>query len=318
MDINNLTNKIINGYKISKKEALELVNSSMENLLKSSKRIKESFCGDSFDFCTIINGKSGKCSEDCFYCSQSAYYDCVISEYELLDEQEIIADAKSNYDLGMNRYSVVTSGRRLNNKDIDKLINTYKRIGKEIGIKTCASLGLLEYEDFLKLKNAGVTRYHNNLETSRNYFGKVCTTHTYDEKITSIKQAQKAGLTICSGGIIGLGETMEDRIDLALELRNLKVDSIPINLLNPIKGTPLENNRIIDDEEFYRVCAIFRFIHPKKVIRFAGGRNLLKDMGKKGFETCINGTISGNLLTTYGNKPEDDILMIKGVRSGIK
>lgn len=313
MDIKVMVNKIQEGYKISREEALKLVDLPLEVLLEQSKIIMNNLCDNSFDFCTIINAKSGRCTEDCSYCSQSIYQNCHIEEYDLLNSREIIEDAITNYNNKMNRYSIVTSGKRVSENELEKLLEIYKKLNKTVNIKTCASLGLLKLEDFIKLKKVGLLRYHNNLETSKKFFKKICTTHTYEEKIISIKDAQKAGLSICSGGIIGLGETFEDRINLAIELREIGVDSIPLNLLNPIKGTPLENNKIISEEEFYRTCAIFRFIHPDKVIRLAGGRNLLKDRGKRAFETCINGAISGNFLTTYGNDPKDDIDMVKKI-----
>jgi biotin synthase len=306
-----LRDNVIKGYNISREEALSLLHVSFDELLLESKHITEYFHSNKFDLCTIINGKSGKCSEDCKYCAQSIHYNCNIEEYPLLDINTIVDDAVRCYNKGINRYSIVTSGKRLSKSELSKLCTIYKKIGERCSIKLCASHGLLCYDDFVQLRDAGVTRYHNNLETSKRYFPQVCTSHTTQQKIETIKSAKKAGLEVCSGGIIGLGESNVDRIDLAIELRDLEISSIPLNLLNPIKNTPFENNKIIAEDEFYRICAIFRFINPKADIRLAGGRRLLSDKGKKVFAHCINGTISGELLTTSGNDTKDDIKMIK-------
>lgn len=310
-DIKVLKDMILKGYNISKEEALSLLHVDLGELLLQSKYITKYFHSNKFDLCTIINGKSGKCSEDCKYCAQSAHYNCDIEEYPLLDKKTIVNDAVKCYNKGINRYSIVTSGKRLTKSELSKLCDIYMEIGKRCNIKLCASHGLLSYDDFVQLKDAGVTRYHNNLEASRKYFPQICTTHTTQQKIETIKSAKKAGLKVCSGGIIGLGESDIDRIDLAIELRELGISSIPLNLLNPIKNTPFENNKIVEENEFYRVCAIFRFVNPNADIRLAGGRRLLSDKGKKVFAHCINGTISGELLTTSGNDTKDDIKMIK-------
>lgn len=305
------TNRIIEGYDMSKEDAISLLEVDIDELLYNSKRITKHFHTNKFDLCTIINGKSGKCTEDCKYCAQSAHHNCNIEEYPLLDKETIVQDAIECHKKGINRYSIVTSGKRLTKNEINSLCDIYKAIKANCNIKLCSSHGLLSYYDFVMLKNAGVTRYHNNLETSRTYFPKICTTHTIDQKISTIRSAQEAGLEVCSGGIIGLGESDTDRIDLAFELRDMEICSIPLNLLNPIKNTPLQDNKIVDEDEFHRVCAIFRFVNPKANIRLAGGRRLLSDRGKKIFAHCINGTISGELLTTSGNDTKDDIKMIK-------
>ena len=261
--------------------------------------------------CTIINGKSGQCSENCKYCAQSLHFKTSVEEYSLLDSQAIFNYAKYNEEKGVLRYSIVTSGKRLSQNDLKTLCKAYRLINENLNISLCASHGLLSYDDFVKLKEAGVTRYHNNLETSRNFFPNICTTHSYDEKISTIKAAQKAGLEVCSGGILGLGETIEDRIDMALEIRNLGIKSIPVNILNPIKGTPLENNKILSNAEIKLTVAIFRFIIPYGAIRLAGGRGLLEDKGKSLFKSGANATITGDMLTTAGISINDDFNTIK-------
>lgn len=305
--------KILNGGALNKEEALSLYEVPLNELLEGTKVIFNHFNDKEFDFCTIINGKKGKCSEDCQYCAQSAHHECAIDTYGLLSLETIVKDAKRNACRGIEKYSIVTSGKRASKEEIATLCQTYAAIDKEVPLSLCASHGLIDEEDLIKLKNAGVKRIHNNLETSRNYFEKICTTHSYDEKIATIKAAQDIGLEVCSGGIIGLGETREDRIDMAFELKTLGIKSIPLNLLNPIEGTPLYGIGGVDEEEFYKTCAIYRLIHPKVLIRLAGGRGLLSDKGKRVFETCLNGAITGELLTTTGNDTENDMKMIKAL-----
>lgn len=306
-----LKNKILNGYKITKEEALLLSTKPLSLLCQSADEIRKYFCGNLFDICTIINGKCGNCSEDCKYCAQSILSSTNIETYPLLDSATIINTAHYNKSKGIMHYSVVTSGKRLSESDLNSLYKTYKTIAKTSNISLCASHGLLSYDDFIKLKNSGIKRYHNNLETSRNFFSKICTTHTYDDKISTLRAAQKAGLEVCSGGIIGLGESFEDRIDLALDLRDLGITSVPINILNPIKGTYLENNLILSKEEILRTIAIIRFILPNAYIRLAGGRGLLTDKGAKAFKSGANAAISGDMLTTYGISIDDDFKTLK-------
>lgn len=309
--VNNLKRKVIEGYKINKDEAMTLAASDFQILSASAKEIQNFYCGNSFDFCTIVNGKSGKCSEDCKYCAQSSFYKTKVEEYPLLNTTELERQAKNNASKGILRYSVVTSGRNLADYEVDLLCKGYEEISKNINISLCASHGLLNLEDFKKLKKAGVSRYHNNLETSRKMFPSICTTHTYEEKIHTIKMAQKAGLEVCSGGIIGLGETMEDRIEMALELREIGITSVPINVLNPIPGTPFENISPLSLEEISRTVAVYRFILPQKAIRLAGGRGLLSDKGRLAFESGSNAAISGDMLTTSGIDVDEDFKMVK-------
>ena len=241
--------KIKQGYLINKQEALDLLEKyDSQTLGKYANKIREDFLGDNFDVCSIINGKSGNCSEDCKFCSQSAHHSTSIDKYPLLKTEEFLKDATYHSEKGVKRYSIVTSGKRLSKKEIDKVCESYKAINENVKIKTCASHGLLDEEDLIKLKEVGVERYHNNLETSRNYFKKICTTHTYDEKKDTIKAAQNAGLFVCSGGIMGLGESEEDRVDMALELRELDIKSIPLNVLNYIEGTSIDNSKSITEE----------------------------------------------------------------------
>lgn len=319
MDINNLKEKIKNGYVITREEAIEVYNSDYDELTKAADELREYLCGNDFDVCTIINAKSGKCSENCKFCAQSGHYHTNVKEYDLLDEDVIVKDALDKYNRGIPRYSMVASGKGLTSKDIDKICSITRKIYEQApGIKVCISGGIISEESFEKLKAAGITRIHNNLETSRNFFPEICTTHTYDQKIETIKAAQEAGMEICSGGLIGLGEDFKDRIDMALELRDLDVHSVPINLLNPIKNTPLENNEPLPMEEVNRTCATFRFIMPKALIRLAGGRALMEEFGESAFKSGANAAISGVLLTTKGISIEDDMKRIKDLDYQVK
>ncbi|MGL5717638.1 MAG: biotin synthase BioB [Paraclostridium sp.] len=298
------------GYEINKEEAKELLNYKTKDLSKYANEIREEFLGNNFDICSIVNGKSGRCSEDCKFCSQSSHHNTDISIYALLEEEEFLRDATYHFEKGVKRYSIVTSGKKLDKKDLDNISKTYKSIKNKVDISVCASHGLLSEEELKKLKLSGVERYHNNLETSRNFFKNICTTHTYDEKIEAIKAAQKVGLEVCSGGIIGMGESYEDRIDMAFELRDLNIKSIPLNVLNKIDGTSIDIKEPISEDEFLKTVAIFRCINPKSYIRLAGGRNLLTDYGALAFKGGCNATITGDLLTTCGNDIKSDIKMI--------
>ena len=235
----------------------------------------------------------------------------MIEEYPLLDTDEIVRQAKYNAERGVLRYSIVTSGKMLSDSDVDKVCESIKAIKSEVGIEVCVSFGLLDVEQFKKIKAAGASRVHCNLEASRNFFPSVCSTHTYDMKIETLKSARLAGLSICSGGIMGLGETMEDRIDMAFDLRELAVKSVPINFLNPIKGTPFEHNAPLSDDEKRRIVAIYRFILPDASIRLAGGRGLIADKGEGCFRSGANAAISGDMLTTSGITIETDMKMLK-------
>ncbi|WP_042277736.1 biotin synthase BioB [[Clostridium] dakarense] len=311
--IKKIVEDIKNGYIINKDEAMELLKYDLGILAKYANEIRTHFLGNKFDLCCIVNGKSGKCSEDCKFCAQSAYHETNIDVYPLLTKEEFIKDAKYNHDKEVKRYSIVTSGKRLSKNEVDVVCKSYEAIKNEVGIRTCASHGLLDEEDMIKLKNVGVERYHNNLETSRSHFKKICSTHTYDEKIETIKSAQKAGIEVCSGGIIGLGESEEDRIDMAFDLRELNIKSIPLNMLNFVEGTKIGDAKKVSEEEFLKTVAIFRFINPDSQIRLAGGRNLLTENGKKAFEGGANATITGDMLTTCGSGITEDVKMIRNL-----
>lgn len=301
-----LTEKVLKHGFITKEEALYLWEQPLEELCACADRIRRQFCSNAFDLCTIINGKSGRCSENCKFCAQSAHNHTGVEAYPLLSNEEIFFRAKESRKQGILRYSIVTSGKALSDAEVERVCEGIKEIKEKIGISVCVSFGLLNERQFRKLKEAGVSRVHNNLETSRKNFKAVCTTHTFDEKIQAIQAAKVAGLSVCSGGIMGLGESVEDRIDMALELRDLGIKSVPINMLNPIPGTPYEKNKKLSSDEMRRIVAIYRFILPDAFIRLAGGRGLLGDKGKGCFQSGANAAITGDMLTTAGITAETD------------
>lgn len=313
-----LTEKVLNGGQITEEEALKLYGEPLEELCESADRIRRHFCGSRFDLCTIINGKSGRCSENCRFCAQSAHNHTGVTEYPLLPDDEIVAQAKRDHEQGVLRYSIVTSGKRLSDGEVERMCGVIRRIRSEVGIQVCVSFGLLNEEQYRKLKEAGASRVHNNLETSGENFANVCTTHTFDDKINAIRAAQAAGLAVCSGGIMGLGETPKDRISMAMSLRELGIKSVPVNMLNPIPGTPFEKNPRLTADDMRRIVAVYRFILPEASIRLAGGRGLLEDKGKGCFVSGANAAISGDMLTTAGITTKTDLEMLEELGYEVK
>lgn len=320
--IKGLEKKVIGGQATSFEEAMKLAGieekDDIKELCNSANNIREFFCGIEVDLCSIMNAKSGHCSEDCKFCAQSAHYITNVEVYDLVSKEAALKLAKENESEGVNRFSLVTSGRGIIGSDFEKVVEIYKELNKAMKMDLCASLGILGHDELLRLVEVGITMYHHNLETSRDYYEKICTTHSYDERIDTINAARKAGMAVCSGGIIGLGESLEDRVKLAFQLRDLGVQSIPINVLNPVKGTPLENQERLSQDEILKTIAIFRFINPKAFIRLAGGRNLIDEFGKNCFNAGANATITGNYLTTSGNKICDDKKMISELKLEVR
>lgn len=304
--IADLKKRVLMGEKLDKQEAMSLCIAPIDELCVAADEIRRYFCGNAFDLCTIVNAKCGRCSEDCKYCAQSVHYKTELQEYQLLDTNEILRQAQYNAERGVLRYSIVTSGRCLSDLEVEMVCDSIRAVREQVNIEVCVSFGLLNEGQFRKIKAAGASRAHCNLESSRDYFPSVCTTHTYEEKIATLKAAQRAGLSVCSGGIMGLGETMEDRINMALTLRELNIKSLPVNFLNPIPGTPYEHNILLEDEEKRRIVALFRFLLPDASIRIAGGRGLMQDGGEGCFRSGANAAISGDMLTTTGVTIEND------------
>ena len=310
-ELQRLEHKIMDGYRISREEAELLIDVDLSELSEAADRIRLHFCGNVCDVCSVAAVKVGQCSEDCLYCAQSTRAkdkvpaECVLGEKVLTD---IAVQDKSR---GSYRYGLVSVGRRLSKKEVELAVSNVADIRKTADIHVCASLGMLDKEDFTKLHEAGMTMVHNNMETSDEFFKTLCTTHTSDDKRKSIRAAKAAGMKVCSGGLIGLGETLSDRIDLAFSLRELDVDSVPINMLNPIPGTYFEHQEPMKEDEFLRTVAIFRFVLPDTFIRLAAGRGFLPDNGKAALRAGANAVISGDFLTTTGITFETDLQMIR-------
>ena len=311
MTIPELTEKIIAGYRVKRGDDLSIfLEAPLDALEEGAGRLQKHFCGNHIDFCTIINGRSGRCGENCKYCAQAACHHTGIDEYGFLPKEEIIKNARANQEAGANRFAIVTSGRALVGKDFDRAIETYKEMKHTLSIDLCASHGLLSREQLHRLHEAGVTSYHHNIETSRRFFPHICTSHTYDDRIRTIKMAQAEGFCVCSGGIIGMGETWEDRLDMAISLQELGIESIPINALMPIPGTALEGRVQLPAEDILRTIAFFRFINPTANIRLAAGRKLLPENGATAFLSGASASITGNMLTTSGTTIKEDMALL--------
>jgi biotin synthase len=285
---------------------------SNQELLELAAAERESTSQNRVELCAIINAKSGKCSEDCIFCAQSAHYQTDITDSFLTDMKDILTYARMLEGYGVKRLSLVSSGRGVSDRDLEKFLSVYSMLKENTGLSLCASHGIITLEQARQLKASGVTRYHHNLETGESYFPNICSTHTYQDKLTTIHTALEAGLEICCGGLVGLGESVQDRIELAFALRNLGVESIPLNVLMPVKGTPLENNNIVGDSELLKTVALFRCINPTAKIRFAGGRPLFDIQTqmqslKYGFDALM----IGDYLTKKGMDIEEDINNLK-------
>ena len=306
--IQQLKEAVLSGKAISKEEALMLANEAdKEALYEAAHAITLHYMGNGFDSCSIINAKSGNCGEDCKWCAQSKHYPTQADIYPLLSEHEIVKHAKNSEAYKIARFSMVTSGKRTSQHDLEQICAAFRTIKKETKLKCCASLGLLSKEQLTLLKESGVENYHCNIETAPSYFPALCSTHTTAEKTATLRAAREAGLRLCSGGIIGMGETMEQRIEMALFLRQLEVFSIPINLLQPIEGTPLMNTKPLTDSELLTSIALFRFINPTAYLRFSGGRALMSEaLQRKALYVGINAAIMGDLLTTVASTAAED------------
>lgn len=299
MDMKALADEIIAGRRIRRQDNLNMfITCGLEELCEGADRIREHFIGDKVDLCSIINGRSGRCPEDCKYCAQSAHNHTSCEIYDFLPEEKIVEACKLNESEGVDRFSIVTSGRSLSGEEFEKAVHAYETMHAECKIDLCASMGFLNAEQLHRLHEAGVTSYHHNIETSKRNFPSICTTHTYEQKIETLKLVKKEGMCACSGGIIGMGETWEDRLDMAVSLAELCIDSIPINALMPIEGTPLENQPRLTEDEILRTIAFFRYINPEANIRLAAGRALLTNDGEPAFQSGASATITGNMLTT--------------------
>lgn len=299
MDMLSLAQEIIDGRRITRDDDLSIfLTCDLQELCEGADKIRAHFKGDKVDLCSIINGRSGRCSENCKFCAQSSHNHTNCEVYDFLPEEEILEACKLNEKEGVDRFSIVTAGRALTGEEFEKAVHAYKTMNRECKIDLCASMGFLDEEQLHRLHEAGVKSYHHNIETSRRNFPNICTTHTYEQKIETLKKVKAEGMSVCSGGIIGMGETWEDRLDMAVSLAEVGVNSIPINALMPIKGTPLENLEELKEEDILRTIAFFRYINPESNIRLAAGRALLTEDGKTAFQSGASATITGNMLTT--------------------
>ena len=293
---------------LSKQELLDLYNMDLDVLLNESKK----YLKDEVEFCSIINARSGKCSQNCRYCAQSSHYNTDIESFPLIDVETVVKAAHDSVNNGANRVAIVTSGKTPDESDFDTMLDMIKALNKE-GIKSCASIGILNDEQAKKLAEAGLVRFHHNINTCKSYHPQICTTHTYEDRLNTTKLVKKYGMELCCGVILGMGESIEQRVEMAMELAEINPESIPVNILTPIKNTPIENyGDKIDEENVLRTLAIFKIVCPNASIRIAGGKKarLSEETIEKAFRYCVDSTIVGNYLTTTGFSPEDDEKLI--------
>ena len=297
----------------SKQELLDLYNKPLSELLDMSHKITEENFDNTVEACSIISAKTGACSENCKYCAQSKHNNTNIECHPLMDVQTVKKAALSAKENGANHFCIVTSGTKPTGKDFTNILQMVKEVAAIDGLHCCASLGLLTEEEIKELKDAGLERYNHNINTSENYHKNICTTHEFKDRVRTVEMIQKYGIEACCGVIIGMGESREDRIDMALSLKKLNPKTVPINFLNPIQGTPLENYEDkIDEEEILKTICIFRIVLPKTLLRYAGGRTtrVSKYNQKLGLIAGINSMLVGNYLTTTGSKSEEDEKML--------
>ena len=314
-----LRDKVIAGSAVTASEALwisGLQEADIVALFGAAGYIRQCFRGDIIDLCAIVNAKSGACSEDCSYCAQSSRVNTGVAVYPLLEEREIIDKALEAKNAGVRRFCIVTSGRKVGKNELIKIGGMIREVART-GLLPCATLGLLNKEELSYLRECGLVRYHHNLETSESFFHRICTTHTYHDKLETIEAALAAGLSVCSGGLFGIGETWQDRVDMAFALKALNVDSVPINFLIPVKGTPLGEQTALPPMEALKIISLLRFIMPDKHIRVCGGRvQALGEFHRMVFVAGADAVLTGNYLTTTGRTFEDDLELIR--HSGLK
>lgn len=301
---------------MNKEELLKLYNEDLDTLLETaSKYIK-----NDIEFCSLINARNGKCSQNCKYCAQSSHYCTNIESYPLVPLEEVKKVALEAKAHKASRFAIVTSGKTPDESDFDTILKMIEEVNKIDGLKSCASIGILNEEQAKKLSEIGLKRFHHNINTSKSYYPSVCTTHSFDDRLNTCKLVKKYGMELCCGVILGMGESVEQRIEMALELAEIQPDSIPINILMPIPETPFENyHDKIDEENVLRTLAIFKIANPNSILRFCGGRmRLSEENQRKALNSCVEGIMVGNYLTTVGKAPEEDIKTVEELGKNIK
>ena len=313
--INTLINKVLNDHKISYNEASYLLSiDDISALAKGANTITRRFNGEEVDMESLVNAKSGTCPEDCSFCAQSSFYNTGISKYPLLPTEKLIEHARNAKNGGSTSFCLVCAYRSPPEKDFEQICDAILKIKKSIDIDVNVSLGFMTLERAKKLKSLGVKRYNHNLETAKSFFSQICTTHDYEDRIHTGKIVKEAGLELCCGGIIGMGESAEQRLELAFSLADLNPDEVPINILISREGTPLMSNHPLSNEDIIKTIAVWRFIMPKSILKIAGGREkYFKDKGRYALQAGANGIISGGYLTTGGNTHNKDLEMIKEI-----
>lgn len=290
------------------------VKMPLQDLIDQANAVRKANTGSELQLCSIVNAKSGLCSEDCKFCAQSARHHASVDVYDLKTADSLVQAAKEAADIGSKRFGIVTSGNRLSQAEVDQISQAAQRIAEDVGLGVCGSLGALTQEQMIQLRQAGMTRYHHNIETSRRFYKQIVTTHEYDERLNTVRAAKAVGMSVCSGGIIGLGEDWADRVDMAETLKALDVDSVPINVLTPIPGTPLESVPRISADDVIRTVCMFRLILEDKIIKLAAGReSVLGPDQIKGFEAGANGMIIGGYLTIKGDGLDKDQALIQEI-----
>ncbi len=305
----------------NKDELLKLYDLELDKLIEISEKITKENFNNEVEACAIISAKTGSCAENCKYCSQSKHNEAKIECHPLMEVSEVKNAAVKAKENGANRFCIVTSGRKTEEKDFPKILEMIKAVASIDGMHCCASLGLLTREQFKEIKKAGVERFNHNINTCENYYGEICTTHNYQDRVNTVKMLQEEGIEACTGVILGMGETRENRVEMALALAELNPKTVPINILNPIKGTKLENyGDKIDEEEVLRTICIFRIAMPKAILRYAGGRStrFSKEYQKLGLKAGINGMLIGNYLTTDGEEIKEDKKMLSELNMCLK
>lgn len=306
-ELSALTDIVLGGGQLSDTQVYSLLEADPMQLREAAARVTARFAPRRFDSCSIINARSGKCSENCKWCAQSAHYSTGCATYPIVPYEECMEAARLNASHGIMRFSLVTSGRAVHGDDLKAMCRMLRDAKESTGIYTCASMGLLDADEMRQLYDAGVRRYHCNLETAPSHFPTLCTTHTYEDKLRTIAHARALGMDVCCGGIIGMGESRRQRAEFAIAIRQAQPVSIPINILIPIPGTPMQDTPLISDDEIIDTVAIFRMAHPTVTLRFAGGRKRLsREVQLECMRVGINGGLVGDMLTTIGNSVADD------------